>query len=480
VTEPAAPATPTVPAMPVTPRTSHGALTVDYREHSVGSSRRTRSSYWQRWRELPRELGFVLLLLPVIIVSCVLMWAGLALGIGLMILWVGVPILTGTLLVGRSLGAFELRRLVSAGRPPIQAPDWSTRRVDGSLWKRWLNTLADARTWSYWIHASVTNLLLGTVTWTIGVLWTGIALGGPTYWFWGQYLPHSDGELWLHTVVLQLLPGYSPATTPSGLFAGESVFYGLLGLLCLASLPSVIHVLVLAHHRVAQLMLSESATMILREEITASEASRVSAVLAEDSTLRRLERDLHDGPQQSLLRIQYDLASSMRALSPEDNTLRPLLENSLSLAKSTLQELRDLSRGLAPPLLQDRGLVPALQSLAARSTVPTTTDFEVDDAHPTATEIERSIYFVVSELIANITKHSGATAASISMKALTATTTPSVLIEVGDNGHGGATLTPGHGLEGIEERVSGLRGTLVISSPAGGPTLVSIILPGPK
>ncbi|MBD8704582.1 sensor domain-containing protein [Frigoribacterium sp. CFBP 13712] len=434
-------------------------------------------AYLQRWRALPRETGYLLPLLPLVIVGSLLIWAGLATGVGLAILWIGVPLLAATLLLARRLGGWELRRLAAAGVPTVAAPDWAARRVHGRAWRRWLGVIADGRTWSSWLHAALVQLLLGALTWTIGVVWIGVAIGGPTYWAWGQLLPHGDGELWLHTVVLSLIPGYAPALTRHGLFAGESAFYATVGALFLLTLPIVIHILVLAHAGTARLMLGESRTDILRRDATAAEASRVSAIVAEDGLLRRLERDLHDGPQQSLLRIQFDLASTLRALNPEDTRLRHLLESSLTLSKATLQELRDLSQGLAPPLLQDRGLESALRTLAARSAVPVTTDLRIDAEHPAVAEVERSVYYVVSELLANIAKHSGAATASVQVRTVRSSRTAHLTVKVVDDGHGGAETVAGHGLAGIRERIDGLRGTMTVTSPVGGPTVVTVALP---
>jgi signal transduction histidine kinase len=443
-----------------------------------------RGGYLRRWRDLPRELAFLLTALPVAIATCVACWVGISLGLGLAVLWIGFPIGVATLLLTRRLGAFELRRLRAAGLPPIQAPDWSLRstRPGTSLWRRLLAILSDGRTWSYWAHAAVVELVLAGITWSIGLVWAVVSVSGTTYWFWGRFLPRSGDEVWLHTVVLKGFPGYVPEHTAEGLFAGESVFYAVGGAVFLFTLPVVTHGLVLLHHAVARLMLGEGDAVALRREIAASEASRVSAILAEDDALRRLERDIHDGPQQSLLRVQYDLSSSLRALKTDDDAVRPLLESALGLTKDTLQELRDLSRGMAPPLLQDRGLASAIRSLAARNPVPTTATVDLPDAGPGLGAIERSVYFVVSELLANVAKHSEASAASVTIRtSVTGGLLPrrrrTLVIEVVDNGRGGAQEISGHGLSGLGARVAGLRGALVVDSPDGGPSRITVTLP---
>lgn len=147
-------------------------------------------------------------------------------------------------------------------------------------------------------------------------------------------------------------------------------------------------------------------------------------------------------------------------------------------AGDTLEELRALSRGFAPPLLQDRGLVAAAESLAARSTVPMRLESSLAPGERFSPETERNAYYVLAELATNVAKHSGATEARLF---LDRTAEPSgaqwLSVWVTDNGSGGATLTPGHGLSGLSERVRGMRGELVVDSPVGGPTRIGTRLP---
>jgi signal transduction histidine kinase len=200
-------------------------------------------------------------------------------------------------------------------------------------------------------------------------------------------------------------------------------------------------------------------------------------VQAEDASLRRLERDIHDGPQQRLVRLQMDLATIERRLEGDPDSARTLLVEARDQARETLDELRALSRGFAPPILQDRGLGVALESLASRSPVPVIVEVELADGALPA-PIERNAYFIAAELLTNAAKHSQATA--IRLRVGTRDTGPTghwIDVWVTDNGRGGATRTPGHGLAGLDERVQGLRGMLVIDSPVGGPTTIGAHLP---
>lgn len=409
------------------------------------------STYLRLWQGLLPELGFTLATLPIVVTSLAVLVTGLSAGVGLIIVWVGIPLLVFTLLAARWFGSLELRRLEAAGRPPITRPDWRARPMRGGFMGRMLHVVTDGRYWIQALHGAVVNVALGIATWTIVIFWLSLAVGGPTYVVWGRWV-ESDVPL--------------PAVT-----------LALAGLLAIITLPVVVHTMVLLHDLAARTMLGEWRAITLRRDAAAAEASRESAILAEDSSLRRLERDIHDGPQQGLLRIQFDLASAGRALQPDDAAL-PLVEGALQVTRDTLRELRELSRGLAPPLLQDRGLVSAITALAARSEVPVTTDLDFDADDNSLGEIERSVYFVVSELLSNTAKHSSAKSARIAIAIISIGSIRRILrIEVADDGTGGATDQSGHGLEGIRQRIAGLRGSFVIDSPVGGPSVFTVEIP---
>ena len=201
---------------------------------------------------------------------------------------------------------------------------------------------------------------------------------------------------------------------------------------------------------------------------------------AEDAALRRLERDIHDGPQQRLVRLQLDLAAlERRAAAGDSDAAAQLAREAQGHAKSALDELRALSAGVAPPLLQDRGLAAALQAVAAATALPVGTDIDPEVDSAVSPEVARSVYFIAAELLTNAVKHSGASAATLKAAVRPAAGGEPVTLDVWvvDNGHGGAEFRPGHGLEGLRDRVAGLRGTLVVDSAPGGPTTVGVHLP---
>jgi signal transduction histidine kinase len=176
-----------------------------------------------------------------------------------------------------------------------------------------------------------------------------------------------------------------------------------------------------------------------------------------------------------------DLSAADRQLDTDPAAARELIAGAMEQSREALEELRALSRGFAPPILLDRGLVAALESAAIRSAVPTRVVDLIPPGSVLPQEIERNAYFVASEAMANATKHSQADAidVTVSIPASVDGGPRSLTIVVEDTGIGGAVATPGHGLAGLDERMRGLGGTLEVASPAGGPTIVTARLPLP-
>ena len=210
----------------------------------------------------------------------------------------------------------------------------------------------------------------------------------------------------------------------------------------------------------------------------ASELQRQRALAVDESAarLRRIERDLHDGAQvrlaalaMTLGEIKEHLASASAAAEDGDRT-RMLVSAAHQNAKETLAELRDLARGIHPPVL-DRGLGAALASLAETSAVPA--GLHVSSTQPPSPAIAAIAYFCTAELLANVAKHSGASQAVITVT----DQADRLLLTVTDNGAGGAQLTPRGGLAGLLDRVQTVDGRLDVTSPPGGPTVVTIELP---
>ena len=226
-------------------------------------------------------------------------------------------------------------------------------------------------------------------------------------------------------------------------------------------------------------MLGAFRSYALQREVLDLSASRGAAASAEGHSLRRLERDIHDGPQQRLVRLQMDLSAADRQLDADPARARVLIGEAMLQAKEALEELRALSRGFAPPILLDRGLVAALKSVAVRNSVPTRVVDELPAGFVLPQEIERNAYFIASEALVNATKHSGASDIElrVALHRIPDGDATWLDVTVTDNGFGGAVAVDGHGLAGLEERLRGLGGVIEVASPVGGPTVITAHLP---
>jgi signal transduction histidine kinase len=200
------------------------------------------------------------------------------------------------------------------------------------------------------------------------------------------------------------------------------------------------------------------------------EESRAAAVDVQETELRRIERDLHDGAQARLVALGMSLGMAEEKLRTDPEGALFLLAEARSGAREALQELRDLARGIRPPILTDRGLEAAIAALTVRSPLPVSLSVELAQRPPAA--VETAAYFVVVDALANAIKHAEAGRIDIGIRR-----TNGVLVaEVADDGKGGADRT-GNGLTGLEQRVRALDGTLRVSSPPGGPTWIRAELP---
>jgi signal transduction histidine kinase len=208
----------------------------------------------------------------------------------------------------------------------------------------------------------------------------------------------------------------------------------------------------------------------LRAQLAELRASRARIVQAGDDERRRLERNLHDGAQQRLLGLGLALQLARAKLGPDANGATELLGEAEGELRRALDELRELARGIHPAILSDQGLEPALRSLAERSTVPVTIavpEERLDEP------IEAAAYFLVSESLANVAKYARASAVHVNVTRRNGNT----VVEVDDNGVGGADPAFGSGLRGLSDRVQALDGTFRIESPSGGGTHIQAVIP---
>ncbi len=202
------------------------------------------------------------------------------------------------------------------------------------------------------------------------------------------------------------------------------------------------------------------------------QASRARIVAAGDQQRERLERDLHDGAQQQLVALAIELRSARLRVDPaQQPELAEALANASARAESAVGELRELAQGIHPVVLTEAGLAAGIESLARRATIPVTVDADIPPGLPPA--VETTAYFLVSEALANVAKHAGASGAQVR-----ASVAGDVLrIEIADDGIGGADPSRGTGLRGLADRVAAVGGSLFVLSPAVGGTQLLAEIP---
>ncbi|KAF2778242.1 sensor histidine kinase [Streptomyces sp. OM5714] len=209
----------------------------------------------------------------------------------------------------------------------------------------------------------------------------------------------------------------------------------------------------------------------LERRIAELESDRGIVVDTAAADLRRIERDLHDGAQARLVNLAMGLGLAKEKLLEDPDAAAAMVDEAHGEVKLALQELRDLARGIHPAVLTDRGLDAALSSVASRCTVPVKVTADLTERPAAA--IEGIAYFTVSELLQNVSKHSGARSASVEVWR----SSDRLLIQVADDGRGGARLDGGTGMRGLADRLSAVDGLFVVDSPEGGPTTVTAELP---
>ena len=204
------------------------------------------------------------------------------------------------------------------------------------------------------------------------------------------------------------------------------------------------------------------------QRLTLTRADAVDSAAAE---LRRLERDLHDGAQARLVALGINLRVAERLISTSPDAAEALVAECREASSRALAELRDLVRGIYPPVLADRGLADAVRALALDCPIPAETDISLDGRPPAP--VESAVYFAVAEILNNVARHAEATGAVIRLEH----DRGMLRVQVTDDGAGGANPENGTGLKGIERRLGAFDGILAVHSPAGGPTIIVIEVP---
>jgi signal transduction histidine kinase len=226
-----------------------------------------------------------------------------------------------------------------------------------------------------------------------------------------------------------------------------------------------------AYGGLARLVLAPSESSVLEQRVAYLAQTRQESLDTGAAELRRIERDLHDGAQARLVAMGLTLDAAGRLIDTDPAAARSLLIEARDASAKALAELRDLVRGVHPPVLADRGLADAVRALALDAPVRARVTGSLDGRPPAP--VESAAYFAVSELLANVAKHAAAQSAEIDLRH----SLGALRISVRDDGDGGANPSRGTGLRGVERRIAAFDGVLAISSPAGGPTAITMEIP---
>jgi signal transduction histidine kinase len=244
-----------------------------------------------------------------------------------------------------------------------------------------------------------------------------------------------------------------------------------IGLACLVAVVWLTPRIQRLHGRFHHALLGPTRKSELATRVQRLTETRAEAVDSSAAELRRIERDLHDGAQARLVAMGMNLGAAERLLDENPAAARALLVEAREASAAALQELRNLVRGVHPPVLSDRGLGDAVRALALAS--PLRVEVKVDLVGRLDPPVESAAYFAVSELLTNVTKHAGAHRVWIGLRYDRGL----LRVEVGDDGRGGADPSRGSGLAGIERRLATFDGVLSITSPPGGPTVATVEVP---
>ena len=273
-------------------------------------------------------------------------------------------------------------------------------------------------------------------------------------------------------LVLAQQPGSSPVALVFGTVAtvGQAVPYAIVGVLVLPLLPYLLTLVAGGQAAVARALLVDGPADELRAELTEVSRSRARLADAFEAERRRIERDLHDGAQQRLVSLTLQLGLARLDLPPGSPAAAPVAA-AHEQAKQLMAELRELIHGIQPQVLTDLGLPAAIGELADAAPIPVSVRADLDGQLPAL--IENTAYFVVAEALTNIAKHSGASGASVTARQQNGM----LVVEIMDNGRGGAGPARGTGLTGLADRVAVAGGRMLLSSPDGGPTVLRVEVP---
>lgn len=413
-------------------------------------------------RQLGVDTGYLISMFAIALPAFIIGVVGTLLGVGTAVIWIGVPIAASTMFAMRGMAAAGRSMLPAVLRREVPRPRYKQAPEGASALRRFLTALTDGQSWLNILWA-VTVLPVAIAGFAIAIAWWSVLLATLSYPLWGWIIIAATGE-----------SGQGLEYATRWLGWGESYLAMSALTLCGAVVMALTIVPVLRGMAMSEALIGKgmlTSLSGLHERIDQLEESRNAATSAEADALRRIERDIHDGPQQRLVGLGMELARVRRQLATNPEAAQETLDAAITQTRETIDELRSLSRGIAPPILTDRGLDAALAALAARSLVPVELETNLEGRYRAA--VESTVYFVTAECLTNIAKHSGATKATVSVEDWG----DRLVLSVGDNGIGGAHVSKGHGLAGLTDRVKAVEGQWTIDSPDGGPTVIVVEVP---
>jgi signal transduction histidine kinase len=397
------------------------------------------------------RIGYLLVAGVLGTLEFVFLVTAIAVGVSVAVVIIGIPILIGTVYAWGWMAGCERRIIGTLTGTCIPSP-YRPAPPGGRL-NRLRARLADPATWK-----DLTFLLLqfpfGLVSFILAAAVLGVGVQALTLplWYWAIPDGVDVGIFHVHRLWEAL------ALVPLG---GVVLALGIPALSALGRL----------YVSYAEVLLGSNVDPAVTAQMTDLRDARSRIIEAADAERRRIERDLHDGAQQRLVALALTLRMAEKRAAEGNTEAADLVRQAGDEAGLALKELRDLARGIHPAILTNRGLPAALDDLAGRASVPVEVVAAPQDRLPD--QVEAAAYFVVSECLANIGKHAEATAAQVSV-------TPQhghLLVTVSDDGVGGAKLDGGSGLQGLQDRVGALEGTLAVESVPGGGTRVLATIP---
>jgi signal transduction histidine kinase len=398
------------------------------------------------------RIGYLLLAGVLGTVEFVVLVTAIALGVGLAVTLIGIPILIGTVYAWGVLAEAE-RRVIGAMTGTTIPNPYRPAPEGASWWGRLRTRLADPATWKDLVFLLL-QFPFGLVSFVVTVVVIGIGLQCLSLpcWYWAvpdgvEFGIFQVDRLW---EALALMP------------LGALVL--LLGIPALSALGRL-------YTGYAVVLLGSNVDPAMSAQMTDLRDARSRIIEAADAERRRIERDLHDGAQQRLVALALTLRMAEKRSEAGHTDATELVRQAGDEAALALKELRDLARGIHPAILTNRGLPAALDDLAGRASVPVEVVAAPKDRLPE--QVEATAYFVVSECLANIDKHARATSATVSVTPVGG----NLVVTVRDDGVGGAGVDGGSGLQGLEDRVGALDGTLDVESPPGEGTIVHATIP---